>query len=131
LGSKFSFRRLYALVRRPYGSGQIYEKSGFYYGDARRLRGHGRKQAVAETLGIKWRGAPAWFLARSYHLLQLPGAARKARLLFDWTIDLMFGRYAYEVSQLAARRCSAARSRSLDVELDNGARSLAAPVSRA
>ena len=38
----------------------------------------GRKQAVAETLGIKWRGAPAWFLARSYHLLQLPGAARKA-----------------------------------------------------
>ena len=34
----------------------------------------GRKQAVAETLGIKWRGAPAWFLARTYHLLQLPGA---------------------------------------------------------
>ena len=62
----------------------------------------GRKQAVAETLGIKWRGAPAWFLARSYHLLQLPGAARKARLLIDWTIDLAFGRYAYEVSQLAA-----------------------------
>ena len=62
----------------------------------------GRKQAVAETLGIKWRGAPAWFLARTYHLMQLPGAARKARLLLDWTIDLVFGRYAYEVSQLAS-----------------------------
>src|SRR5215208_1012034 len=28
----------------------------------------GRFQAVASTLGIKWRGFPAWFLARSYHL---------------------------------------------------------------
>jgi NADH dehydrogenase len=62
----------------------------------------GRKQAVAETLGIKCRGAPAWFLARSYHLMQLPGGARKARLLLDWTIDLVFGRYAYEVTQLAS-----------------------------
>ena len=28
----------------------------------------GRHQAVAETLGIRWRGFPAWFLARTYHL---------------------------------------------------------------
>jgi NADH dehydrogenase len=61
----------------------------------------GRKQAVAETLGVKWRGAPAWFLARTYHLAQLPGGSRRARLLLDWTVDLAFGRYAYEVSQLS------------------------------
>ena len=29
----------------------------------------GRYQAVAETVGIRWRGFPAWFLARSYHLI--------------------------------------------------------------
>ena len=28
----------------------------------------GRHQAVAQTLGIRWRGFPAWFLARTYHL---------------------------------------------------------------
>ena len=28
----------------------------------------GRYQAVASTLGIRWRGFPAWFLARTYHL---------------------------------------------------------------
>ena len=33
----------------------------------------GRHQAVAETLGIRWRGFPAWFIARTYHLSQMPG----------------------------------------------------------
>jgi len=61
----------------------------------------GRRQAVADTLGLKWRGRPAWFLARSYHLAQLPGAGRKARLLLDWTVDLAFARYAYEVSGMS------------------------------
>ena len=41
----------------------------------------GRHQAVASTLGIKWRGFPAWFLARTYHLALMPGdgAPRPAR----------------------------------------------------
>ena len=36
----------------------------------------GRHQAVASTLGIKWRGFPAWFLARTYHLALMPGNRR-------------------------------------------------------
>ena len=39
----------------------------------------GRHQAVASTLGIRWRGFPAWFLARSYHLALMPGAGPPAR----------------------------------------------------
>ncbi len=38
----------------------------------------GRHQAVASTLGIKWRGFPAWFLARTYHLALMPGTSRRA-----------------------------------------------------
>jgi NADH dehydrogenase len=60
----------------------------------------GRHQAVAETLGIKWRGFPAWFLARTYHLTMMPGAKRRTRLLIDWTIGLLFGRDASELGQL-------------------------------
>ena len=41
----------------------------------------GRNQAVASTLGIKWRGFPAWFLARTYHLALMPGQPRRARLV--------------------------------------------------
>ena len=60
----------------------------------------GRHQAVAETVGIKWRGFPAWFLARSYHLAMMPGSRRRTRLVTDWTVGLLFGRDASELGQL-------------------------------
>jgi len=52
----------------------------------------GRSQAVAITLGIRWRGLPAWLIARTYHLLLMPGAGRRLRLLIDWNVALAFGR---------------------------------------
>jgi NADH:ubiquinone reductase (H+-translocating) len=52
----------------------------------------GNRQAVAITLGIRWRGTAAWLIARSYHLLLMPGLGRKLRLLVDWNVALVFGR---------------------------------------
>jgi NADH dehydrogenase len=60
----------------------------------------GRGEAVASTLGIKWRGAPAWWLARTYHLAMMPGVKRKLRLLVDWNVGLVFGRDASELGGL-------------------------------
>jgi len=60
----------------------------------------GRYQAVAETLRIRWRGKPAWFLARTYHLSQMPGTKRRLRITIDWSVDLLFGRDASELGQL-------------------------------
>ncbi len=60
----------------------------------------GRREAVAQTLGIKWRGLPAWWLARSYHLANMPGLGRRARLLTDWNVGLLFGRDLSELGQL-------------------------------
>jgi NADH dehydrogenase len=60
----------------------------------------GQGQAVATTLGIRWRGVPAWWLARSYHLAMLPGTKRKWRLLIDWNIQLLFGRDTSELGGL-------------------------------
>ncbi|MGH2948953.1 MAG: NAD(P)/FAD-dependent oxidoreductase [Solirubrobacteraceae bacterium] len=60
----------------------------------------GHHQAVAETVGIKWRGFPAWFLARTYHLAMMPGIKRQLRLVTDWTVELLFGRDASELGQL-------------------------------
>jgi NADH dehydrogenase len=60
----------------------------------------GRHQAVASTFGIKWRGFPAWFLARTYHMLAMPGGKRRLRLVVDWTVDLLFDRDASELGQL-------------------------------
>jgi NADH dehydrogenase len=60
----------------------------------------GRNQAVASTVGIKWQGFPAWFLARTYHLALMPGTKRRLRLVTDWTVGLLFGRDASELGQL-------------------------------
>jgi NADH:ubiquinone reductase (H+-translocating) len=60
----------------------------------------GRFRAVASTFGIKWRGFPAWWLARSYHLAAMPGFRRQVRLLTDWTVDLLFPRDPSELAQL-------------------------------
>ena len=60
----------------------------------------GRRKAVASTMGIKWRGTPAWLLARTYHLAMMPGLGRRARLLVDWNVGLLFGRDVADLGQL-------------------------------
>ena len=60
----------------------------------------GRHEAVASTMGLRWRGFPAWFLARTYHMLAMPGGKRRLRLIVDWTVDLLFSRDASELGQL-------------------------------
>jgi NADH:quinone reductase (non-electrogenic) len=60
----------------------------------------GHRKAVAETVGIKWRGFPAWFIARTYHLSMMPGLRRKLRLVTDWTAGLPFDRDTSELGQL-------------------------------
>jgi len=60
----------------------------------------GQGQAVAETVGLRWRGRVAWVLARSYHLAMMPGVKRKLRLLVDWNVQLAFGRDLSELGQL-------------------------------
>jgi NADH dehydrogenase len=60
----------------------------------------GRYKAVAETGPLRWRGFPAWWLARTYHLLLMPGTSRRLRLVFDWTVGLLFGRDASHLGRL-------------------------------
>jgi NADH dehydrogenase len=60
----------------------------------------GQHKAVATMLGIRLRGFPAWFAARTYHLMMMPGMARRVRLAADWTVGLLFGRASAELGQL-------------------------------
>jgi NADH:ubiquinone reductase (H+-translocating) len=62
----------------------------------------GHNQAVAITLGIRWRGLPAWLIARTYHLLLMPGLGRRLRLLADWNVALLFGRDASSPGRLGS-----------------------------
>jgi NADH dehydrogenase len=60
----------------------------------------GRHKAVVSTPVVRFRGFPAWFAARTYHMLMMPGLVRKLRLVADWTVALFFGRGSAELGQL-------------------------------
>src|SRR4051812_33228391 len=90
-------RRVARNVAATIGSGRV---RPFTYKTLGVFVDMGRGEAVASTLGIKWRGAPAWWLARTYHLAMMPGIKRKLRLLVDWNVGLVFGRDASELGGL-------------------------------
>lgn len=60
----------------------------------------GRYKAVGRVGGRKFRGFPAWWMARTYHMSQIPGIARKARAVIDWTASLPFRRDLAEVGSI-------------------------------
>ena len=60
----------------------------------------GLHQGVANVLGIKLRGWPAWFMHRTYHMSQIPSFNRKARVVLDWTTALFFRRDLVSMGRL-------------------------------
>ena len=60
----------------------------------------GRYKAVGRVGGRTFRGFPAWWMARTYHMSQIPGIARKTRAVIDWTASLPFRRDISEVGSI-------------------------------
>ena len=50
--------------------------------------GHGR--GFGQLLKVRVYGLPAWFVRRTYYLLQTPGWGRRLRIVIDWTFALLF-----------------------------------------
>jgi NADH dehydrogenase len=50
--------------------------------------GHGK--AFGQLLKMRVRGVIAWFVRRTYYLLQMPGWRRRLRIMIDWTFALLF-----------------------------------------
>jgi NADH dehydrogenase len=50
----------------------------------------GHSKAFGQMLKIKLRGILAWFVRRTYYLLQMPGWGRRLRIMIDWTFALLF-----------------------------------------
>jgi NADH:quinone reductase (non-electrogenic) len=64
----------------------------------------GRYKAVGRIGALTFRGFLAWWLARTYHLSQIPGAFRKLRAVLDWTVSLPFQRDLSEVGSIGHPR---------------------------
>jgi NADH dehydrogenase len=71
----------------------------FRYENKGMLCSLGHFKGVANPMGFKIKGFPAWFLHRTYHLLYMPTIGRKVRIAMDWTVGLLFPR---DVAQLGS-----------------------------
>ena len=55
---------------------------------------------MAQVAGLRFRGFPAWFLHRTYHVMRIPTFNRKARVIADWTLALFFRRDVVQLGSL-------------------------------
>ena len=58
----------------------------------------GTRHGIAVVGGVRLRGVLGWTFARAYHLLQLPFASRRARVLADWSTAALFRRDVAELT---------------------------------
>ena len=50
----------------------------------------GHSTGFGHFLKVRIHGFPAWFVRRTYYLLQMPGWTRRLRMMIDWTFGLLF-----------------------------------------
>jgi len=72
----------------------------FDYSDTASFVNLGRYKAVGKVGDRTFRGFPAWWMARTYHMSQIPGLPRKIRAIIDWTASLPFRRDLSEVGSI-------------------------------
>jgi NADH dehydrogenase len=72
----------------------------FDYSESAAFVNLGRYQAVGKVGNRKFSGFPAWWMARTYHMSQIPGLPRKIRAVIDWTASLPFRRDLSEVGSI-------------------------------
>lgn len=84
----------------------------FRYASLGMMASLGGHKAVAQLPGDRvLSGFWAWFLWRTYYLSRLPGLDRKLRVVFDWTLELLFPR---DISELRVYSKRAQSSAALD-----------------
>jgi NADH dehydrogenase len=82
----------------------IGEPRPFTYRDKGSFVNLGHYKAVGKLGPLKFSGFPAWWMARTYHVSQIPGGVRKLRAVVDWTVGLPFPRDISEVGSIGHPR---------------------------
>ncbi|MGH2961829.1 MAG: NAD(P)/FAD-dependent oxidoreductase [Solirubrobacterales bacterium] len=95
--AQFALRQGRAVARNVAAAVVGGEARPFAYRNRGMVVGLGRHKGVASVMGLKLRGFPAWCVARGYHLAAMPGTRRRARLLSDWTLAMLFARDSAEL----------------------------------
>jgi NADH dehydrogenase len=75
----------------------------FKYHTLGQIASLGRYNGVAKIFGIKIKGFLAWWVWRTYYMLQMPRLDRKLRVILDWTVGLFFHHDVVQLDLFGAR----------------------------
>lgn len=66
------------------------EPRPFVYKNKGTMAALGHRRGIADLMGLKVWGFAAWWVWRSYYLMQMPRWERRLRIMADWIVGLLF-----------------------------------------
>ena len=90
--AQFAFREAKVLARNIVAHLENRPLKAFEYRSLGTMASLGGRRGVADILGIRISGFPAWVAWRLFYLSLLPGIATRMRVAADWLLDLLVSR---------------------------------------
>jgi len=88
--AQHALREARQLARNLAASAEGRPPGAFTFRSLGTMASLGHTRAVAEVMGVRLRGFPAWWFRRTYYLFQMPRWDRRFRIMIDWTVALFF-----------------------------------------
>jgi NADH dehydrogenase len=88
--AQHAMREAKALARNIAGVLDGRPPEPFIYATLGMMGSLGHSRAFGQLLKVRVRGVVAWFVRRTYYLMQMPGWRRRLRIMIDWTFALLF-----------------------------------------
>jgi NADH dehydrogenase len=77
----------------------------FVYSTLGMMGSLGHSKGFGQLLGLRVRGTLAWFVRRTYYLLQMPGWARRLGIVINWTAARLFRPDVVKISLESEQAC--------------------------
>jgi NADH dehydrogenase len=88
--AQHALREAKVLARNIHGVLNGRAPQPFVYDTLGMMGSLGHSRAFGQLLRVRLHGFVAWFVRRTYYLLQMPGWSRRLRIMSDWTFALLF-----------------------------------------
>jgi NADH:ubiquinone reductase (H+-translocating) len=88
--AQHALREAKVLARNIAGALSGQPPKPFVYHTMGMMGSLGHSRAFGQMLGLRVTGIPAWFMRRTYYLMQMPGWHRRLRIMIDWTFAFLF-----------------------------------------
>jgi NADH dehydrogenase len=88
--AQHALREAKVLARNIHGVMNGRPPQPFVYNTKGMMGSLGHSRAFGQLFKMRVRGVVAWFVRRTYYLLQMPGWSRRLRIMIDWFFALLF-----------------------------------------